>query len=226
MPPFDAINACVFDAFGTLFDVHSAVGRHRTRLGEHADAVSALWRSKQLEYTWLHSLMTRHADFWQITGNALDYALDVYGIRDPALRDDLMAAYLTLDCYPEVPTTLTQLKDAGLQLAILSNGTPELLDAAVTSARLEGLFNACLSVEEVGIYKPNPRVYHLAVERLGIPSEAIAFLSSNAWDIAGAASFGFRTIWVNRFCQPRERLPYGPAAEIATLAELPSLLGI
>ena len=196
---FKDIQACVFDAYGTLFDVHSAVGRHRQRLGGVADQVSALWRTKQLEYTWLRSLMGRHADFWQVTREALDYAFNVFSIHDSGLKDQLMQAYLGLDCYPEVPKTLTYLKQHGMKTAILSNGTPAMLKAAVDSAGIADLVDFNLSIEEVGIYKPDPRVYQLAVDRLEVEASAISFQSSNAWDVAGAASFGFRVAWINRF---------------------------
>lgn len=218
------IKACVFDAYGTLFDVHSAIGRHQQRLGEFAVQVSNLWRSKQLEYTWLRSLMGQHADFWQVTGEALNYALDSVGIVDRELECDLMKAYLRLDCYPDVPGTLRQLKKRDLQTAILSNGSPAMLDAAVKNSGLNELIDGIFSVEEVGIFKPAPRVYQLAVDRLGLTAEKIAFYSANAWDVAGAAAFGFCAVWINRFDQKRERLPFGPAFELKSLAILPDLL--
>ena len=226
MVKLNNIQACVFDAYGTLFDFHSAVGVHRARLGEIADRFSALWRTKQLEYTWLRSLMRAHADFWQVTQDALDYALDTFQITDDSLRRDLMDAYLHLECYPDVVPALEQLKRAGLQTAILSNGSPMMLDAAVKSARLEKLIARVLSVEEVGIYKPDPRVYQLAVDRLGVRADAISFQSSNAWDAVGAANVGLRVAWINRFSQRRERLPFTPDVELASLRELPSVLGI
>ena len=225
-PKFAGIAACVFDAYGTLFDVHSAAARCRTDLGPKADAVSETWRTKQLQYTWLRSLMGRHVDFWRVTGDALDYALDTHDIADGALRERLMGCYRALDAYPEVAETLERLRAAGLKRAILSNGSPDMLAAAVAASGIEGLLDAVLSVEAVGIYKPHPSVYRFAVEALGVPAEAIAFLSSNAWDASGAAAFGFRVAWVNRFGQRPERLPGTPAAEIATLADLPGLLGI
>jgi 2-haloacid dehalogenase len=225
-PSLRHIKACVFDAYGTLFDVHSAVGKYRVALGEVAGSVSALWRTKQLEYTWLRSLMGRHTDFWQVTGDALDYALDAHGVEDSGLRDQLMQAYLRLDCYPEVPTTLTWLKQHGVKTAILSNGSPLMLQAAVDGAGLGDLIDYNLSVEEVGIYKPDPRVYQLAVDRLGVAAAEISFQSSNAWDAAGAASFGFRVVWINRFGQRRERLPAGPGAEIGTLEGLIDVLDL
>lgn len=226
MSQFNNIKACVFDAYGTLFDVHSAVGRHKARIGESADAVSALWRGKQLEYTWLRSLMGRHIDFQRVTGDALDYAFDAHGIDDAALREDLMQAYMSLDAYPEVQTVLKTLRSAGYRTAILSNGSPDMLEAAVDSAGIADLLDANLSIEEVGIYKPDPRVYRLAVDRLGVPAAEISFQSSNAWDAVGAATFGFQVAWVNRFGQRRERLTAEPQAEIGDLTQLLGVLGI
>jgi len=223
MSAFSSIEACVFDAYGTLFDVHSAVGVHRNRLGSKADAVSMTWRTKQLEYTWLRSLMGAYTQFWQITGDALDYALDMHGIDDSALREDLAQAYLTLDAYPEVTATLQCLKSAGIPCAILTNGSPDMIAAAVDSAGLENLLTHNLSVEAVGIFKPDPRVYQLAVDAVGVPADRISFQSSNAWDAAGAAHFGFNVAWINRFGQKRERLPAEPDAE---LTELSALLGL
>ena len=227
-PRFGDIGACVFDAYGTLFDVHSAAARYRGDLGDVADAVSQTWRDKQLQYTWLRSLMGRqhHIDFWQLTGDALDFALETHGIDDAALRDKLLACYLELDAYPEVKQVLTRLKDGGLKCAILSNGAPAMLAAGARNAGIDGLLDAILSVEEVGIFKPDPSVYTLAVERLGVAAERVSFQSSNAWDAHAAGAFGFRVAWVNRFGQRPERLP-GPAdAELATLSELPPLLGL
>jgi len=216
----------VFDAYGTLFDFNSAVGRHRERLGNVADQVSALWRTKQLEYTWLRSLMGKHAEFWQVTQDALDYALDAFAVTDRNLRNDIINTYLELDCYPDVKGTLKKLKTGGLQLVILSNGTPAMLDAAVKSSGLVDLIDRILSVEEVGIYKPDQRVYRLATDRLNLQAKQIVFLSANAWDAVGAANAGLRVAWINRFGQRRERLPSQPDVEIKSLAELPTLLGI
>ena len=220
----NGIKACVFDAYGTLFDVHSAVGNYRQRLGDIADQVSLLWRTKQLEYTWLRSLMGRHADFWQITQHALDFAFDTYHLHDPGLRKDLIEAYLHLDCYPEVPEALSQLKSRGFRIAILSNGTPTMLDAAVNNSGIAELVEKNFSVEQVGIFKPDRRVYQIAVDGLNLKPEQIVFQSSNAWDAAGASVFGFRVAWVNRFNQHKERLPGRPDAEIRNLMELPGCL--
>ncbi len=225
-PRPETIQACVFDAYGTLFDVHSAVGQHRARLGAVAEQVSVLWRTKQLEYTWLRSLMQRHVDFWQITQEALAYALDAYQVHDVALQADLVAAYLQLACYPEIPTTLRTLKRHGYRTAILSNGAPMMLQAAVRNSGLDDLLDQTLSVEAVGVYKPDPRVYQLAVDALGVPAPGILFHSSNAWDAAGAATFGMRVAWINRFGQRRERLPDGPEVELASLADIPVWLGL
>jgi 2-haloacid dehalogenase len=219
------IEACVFDAYGTLFDVHSAVARLGARVGERADALSQLWRGKQLEYTWLRSLMGRHADFWQVTGDALDYALARTGV-DATLREPLLQAYLALDAYPEVPDTLQRLRAGGLKTAILSNGEPRMLRAAARSARIAELLDAILSVEEVGIFKPHPKVYQLALERLGVRPDQIAFQSSNAWDVSGAAAFGLRTVWINRQGLPPERLPGAAEHELRDLSGLPGLLGL
>jgi len=214
------IRACVFDAYGTLFDVHSAVGKHKQRLGSAAEAISMTWRTKQLEYTWLRSLMKRHADFWQVTRDALEYAAERHGLDDPALEDDLMAAYLELDCYPEAPKALSELKQRGLERAILSNGTPEMLQRAVEHSGLDALITKIFSVETVGIFKPDSRVYQMAVDELNVAPQEIIFLSSNAWDAAGAAAFGFRVAWINRFNQQPERLPGKPDVEIRTLTDL------
>ncbi len=220
------IKACVFDAYGTLFDVHSAVERGGAALGDKAPAVSALWRQKQLEYTWLRTLMGVHTDFWQVTGDGLDYALAAHGVDDPALRDQLMELYLTLAAYPDVTPCLARLRAGGRATAILSNGAPRMLNAAVESAGLADLLDAVLSIEEVGIYKPDARTYRLAVDVLDAAPERICFVSTNAWDAAGAAHFGFSVVWLNRFGQWLERLPGTPAAVITGLDELPGLLGL
>jgi len=218
------IKACVFDAYGTLFDVHSAVGKHRERLGDIADQVSTVWRTKQLEYTWLRSLMGRHADFWQVTQDALDFAFDMHTIKDSELGKDLIEAYLQLECYPEVPEALSELKTRGFEIAILSNGTPMMLEAAVRNSRLESMIPQIFSVETAGVFKPDPRVYQIAVDELSIKPEEIVFQSSNAWDASGAAAFGFKVAWINRFGQSPERLPGKPHVEIKDLSELPKLL--
>jgi 2-haloacid dehalogenase len=218
------VEACVFDAYGTLFDFASAAAQCTQALGPKAPALTAMWRDKQLQYTWLRSLQGRHADFFEVTAAALDYTLEALGIAAPGLRERLLDLYRTLACFPEVPDVLRQLKAAGFRMAILSNGSPPMLDDVVRAAGLKDLFDHVLSVEEVGVFKPDPRVYRLAVERLGLPAGAISFQSSNAWDAFAASAFGMRVVWCNRYGQPRERLPGAPDREIATLAALPSLL--
>jgi 2-haloacid dehalogenase len=221
----DGVRACVFDAYGTLFDYASAAARCRDVLGDKIDALTTLWRDKQLQYTWLRSLEGRHADFWQVTGEALDFALDTLGIAPGALRQRLMNLYLALDLFPDAAETLRRLKDAGYKMAILSNGSPGMLAPVVAHAKIGSLLDAVLSVEEAGIFKPHPKVYQLAVDRLGIAAPEIVFLSSNAWDAYAASAFGLRVVWCNRYGQRRERLPGAPDHEIKTLADLPALLG-
>jgi 2-haloacid dehalogenase len=215
------IDAVVFDAYGTLFDVNSAAARCREALGPQADAFSATWRRKQLEYSWLRSLMGAHADFWQVTAEALDYACERHAVADAALRQRLLETYRELSAYPEVPAMLRAIRGAGFKTAVLSNGAPAMLQAAVEAAELAAQFDQVISVEAVGVFKPHPSVYQLAVDRLGVAAARTCFVSSNGWDIAGAAHFGFRAIWINRARDPRERLPAGPEIELGDLAELP-----
>jgi len=226
MDRLDGISACVFDAYGTLFDFASAAAACRDVLGAEVEPLTVLWRDKQLQYTWLRAAQGRHADFWTVTGDALDFALERLGIDSPGLRDRLMNLYLELRPFPEVPDVLQRLKAAGLRIAILSNGSPPMLAAAVGAAGLADRIDAVLSVEEVGVYKPHPRVYQLAVDRLGVAAEKISFQSSNAWDAHAASAFGMKVVWCNRYGQPRERLPGAPDREITSLAELPALLGV
>lgn len=224
MPRLHDIRACVFDAYGTLFDIHSPTARIAGELADKARSLSDLWRQKQLQYTWLRSLMRAHVDFWQVTGDALDFALAAHAVDDPALRDRLMRLYLTLDAYADARPTLETLRAAGRTTAILSNGSPAMLSAAVEHAGLAPHLDAVLSIEEVGVYKPDPSVYRLAVERLQVPAEAICFVSANAWDAAGAAHFGFQVVHLNRFGQPPERLPGTVREVVRELADLPALL--
>jgi 2-haloacid dehalogenase len=210
----------VFDAYGTLFDVHAAVRRQGAAIGADAAALSDLWRTKQLEYSWVRSLMRSHRDFWGITGDALDYALARFPNVDRQMRDPLLQAYRTLEAYPEVPAVLAALKRAGARTAILSNGTHGMLQDAIASAGIGASLDAVLSIDDVGVFKTDPRVYQLAVDRLGAAVEDISFQSSNRWDIAGAAAFGFRTVWVNRTRQPEEYSDRPPTAVISTLADL------
>jgi len=217
------ITACVFDAYGTLFDVHSAVRRYSSQIKE-SEAVSALWRAKQLEYTWLRSLMGRYVDFWQVTADALDFALETYGISDTVIRQDLLQAYMTLSCYSEVPDILDRLKRKGIRCAILSNGSPQMLSSAVKNSGLSEFFDAVISVDMISQYKPDPRVYRLAVDELKVEKSKIAFQSSNAWDAAGANAYGFNVVWVNRFKQKPERLNTSVDIELTDLEKLPELL--
>jgi 2-haloacid dehalogenase len=223
--PLDGVRVCVFDAYGTLFDFAAAARSCRDVLGEATESLTAIWRDKQLQYTWLRAAQGRHADFWQVTGDALDFALETLGIAKPQLRERLMHLYLTLETFPEVPDVLRQLKRAGLQTAILSNGSPKMLSAAVRGANLEGLLDAVLSVEEAGVYKPHPRVYQLAVDRFAVPAHSISFQSSNAWDAYAASAFGMQVVWCNRYGQRSERLPGAPDREVTSLADLPALVG-
>jgi 2-haloacid dehalogenase len=218
------IGACVFDAYGTLFNVHAAAAKLKGELDGTADHLTQIWRTKQLEYTWLRSLMGNYAPFWQITGDALDYALGVVKIDNAALRQKLMDVYMQLDAYPEAAGVLSKLKAAGLKTAILSNGSPEMLASAVNNAGLSDSLDAVLSVDGLQIFKPHPSVYQLSVDELGVEAGKICFLSSNAWDIAGGSHFGYQAIWVNRFGAEPERLPDGPVAEIKSLDGLLGLL--
>jgi 2-haloacid dehalogenase len=218
------IEACVFDAYGTLFDVNSAARAEQDSLGEKWRPLAELWRAKQLQYTWLRGLGGRHADFWQVTGEALDFAMATVKVEDSVLRERLMNLYLVLSAYPEVLATLKRLKAAGMKVAIVSNGTPSMLAAAAANAGIAELLDAVLSVEEVKVYKPHPAVYGLTCERLNVAASHICFLSSNGWDAYSAKAFGLRVLWCNRFGQEPERIPETPDAQIATLAELPDIV--
>lgn len=220
-----ATRACVFDAYGTLFDVASAARACVDVLGDKAEALTAQWRTSQLQYTWLRSLMGMHADFWQITGEALDYAMDIVGVSSGSLRRRLMDLYLVLTAYPDAKAGLKVLHRSERPMAILSNGSPKMLAAAVRSAELSTILDHVLSVEEVGVYKPHPRVYRLAVDRLHVSAEHVCFISSNGRDVAGGSAFGMKAVWVNRSGLKGERLPTGPVATIKRIDELPALLG-
>jgi len=224
MTRFQDARAVVFDAYGTLFDVASAAERARDRLGDRAPALAEIWRAKQLQYTWLRSLLGQHADFAAVTADALEFALESLGLEDRGLRARLLALYDHLGPYPDARETLERLRASGLRTAILSNGSPPMLRAAAESARLTHLLDALLSIEEVGVYKPHPSVYRLAVDRLGLEAREILFVSANGWDAHGAKAFGFHVAWCNRALQPRERLPWAPDVQIRALAELPELL--
>lgn len=224
----DAIEACVFDAYGTLFDVGAAARIAASEPGAEAWAarwpqLAADWRRKQLEYTWLRATAGHHVDFWQVTQDGLGWAMEAAGLSDPALRERLLALYWELAAFPEVPAMLEALSAQGKRLAILSNGAPEMLRAAVDSAGLSGRFEALLSVEGVGVFKPHPSVYQMVCDQMEVPASAVLFVSSNGWDACAAAAFGFRTAWVNREAAPMDRLFGQPHHVLEDLRELPVL---
>jgi len=210
----------VFDAYGTLFDVHTAVARHRGAVGADADRLSDLWRAKQLEYTWTRTMMGAYRDFHALTAEALDVAAARFGGIDAATRNALLQAYQTLDAYEDVKPCLAALKAEDARLAILSNGTPAMLESAVTAAGLADHFDAVLSVDVLHAFKTVPAVYELVTRQFGVEAGAVVFLSSNRWDIAGARRFGFRPVWVNRSEQPDEYADLPPLRVIKSLAEL------
>jgi 2-haloacid dehalogenase len=222
------ISACVFDAYGTLFDVNAAARIAAAEPGHEALAVlwpklAADWRAKQLQYTWLQAIMGEHADFWQVTQDGLDWAMEAAGLSDAGLRQRLLALYRELPAYPEVPAMLAALKASGRRVAILSNGSPQMLEAAVASAGIGAALDAVLSVEEVGVFKPDARVYDLVGAHLRVAPPEILFVSSNGWDAAGAAHYGFRTAWVNRAGDPEDRLPARPGHVMPDLSGIPAL---
>ncbi len=221
----EGIQACVFDAYGTLFNVASPVQKLAGTIGDKAVDVAKLWRQKQLEYTWLRSLMGTHADFWTVTRDALDHVLEVYDITEAGLADELMTLYLKLDAYEEVAAALQAVRSKGKRTAVLSNGSPSMLDAALRHSGLEKLFEQVLSVEEVGIYKPSRRVYRLAMQRLQIQdAPSICFISANSWDAQAAAQFGFQVVKIARTPSFDDRIPGRPAHEIESLATLAELV--
>ncbi|MFZ1965081.1 MAG: haloacid dehalogenase type II [Roseiarcus sp.] len=226
MNRLEGVRACVFDAYGTLFDFSSAAAACPDIAAEKRAALTALWRDKQLQYAWLRSLQGRYADFWQVTGDALDFALDSLGLDQPGVRERLMGLYRTLSAFPEVPAVLRALRRAGFATAILSNGSPAMLEEAVAAAGLGGLFDAVLSVDAVRVFKTDRRVYQYALDRLGVRADEVSFQSSNAWDAHAASDFGMRVVWCNRYGQRRERLPGAPDFEVRSLDELPALLGV
>jgi 2-haloacid dehalogenase len=225
MTKLEGIRACVFDAYGTLFDVHAPVQKLAVEIGPKAAELSKLWRQKQLEYTWLRSLMGVHADFWKVTGDALDYALKVHCIEDAGLKDELMVLYLKLDAYPDAIAALEHVRARGKRTAILSNGSPAMLDNAVRHSGLLKHFEFVLSVEDVGIYKPSRRAYRLAMQKLGLhDAPAICFVSANPWDAQGAAQFGFQSVRIDRFGLPDDNIPGKPAALIPSLGDLAAMI--
>jgi 2-haloacid dehalogenase len=217
------VSVYAFDAYGTLFDVHAAIARHRADAGPDADRFSELWRTKQLEYTWTMTLAGQYVDFWILTERALDYCFARIGSVDRALRGKLLDAYLSLDAFADARTTLVQLKDRGLRLAILSNGAPRMLSAAVNASGLGEMLDGVLSVDAVRMYKPRPEVYALVTDGFRVAPQDVAFVSSNRWDVMGAAAFGFHHIWVNRARMPEEYAERAPDRVVHDLAALPSL---
>lgn len=222
------IKVCVFDAYGTLFDVAAAAREAAAEPGGAALAevwpkLSEVWRLKQLQYTWLRAIADAHTDFWTVTCEALDYAMEATGLEDPALRERLQALYRGLSAYPEVPAMLKALKAAGKQTAILSNGSPDMLASAVESAGIGGSLDAVLSVQEVGVFKPDRRVYDLVNKRFGTRSDEVLFVSSNGWDAAAASGYGFHTVWVNRAGDPVDRLPWRAQRQADDLSAVPGL---
>lgn len=224
------IKACIFDAYGTVFDVAAACREAAEEPGHDAftavwQKVASDWRAKQLQYTWLRAVANAHADFWTVTQDGLDWALEASGLHDPELRKRLLALYFELSAYPEVPKTLSTLRKAGLVTAILSNGEPRMLQGAVKSAGISDLLDDVLSVEDVGVFKPHRSVYEMVGKRFGTKPEEVLFVSSNGWDAAHAAGFGFRAVWVNRAGEPMDRLPWKPEHVLPDLSAVPNIAG-
>jgi len=218
-----ASRAFVFDAYGTLFDVHAAIARHRAAAGPDAERFSELWRAKQLEYSWTLTLAGRYVDFWTLTERALDYAFVRVPSVDRALRPQLLDAYLKLDAFTDARTAVAALKMQGVPIAILSNGSPHMLRSAVEASGMTSFFDALLSVDAVRMYKPRPEVYALVTNRFAMQPEQVVFVSSNRWDVMGAAAFGFRTLWVNRTRMPDEYAEHPPLRTVPDLSVVASL---
>ena len=217
------IKAIIFDAYGTLFDVNSAAEKCKDKIGDKWEAFANYWRTTQLEYTWLRSLMKRHKDFWQVTEDSLDKSMKVFNI-DNSMRNELLDLYKILSPYPEVPEVLKSLKEKNYKISILSNGTPSLLNELVKSNNLENLFDDVFSIEEVGIYKPDSKVYDLPIKKYKIQNKEVAFLSANTWDVSGGGNYGFNSIWVNRNNSVFDNLDYKPEHQIKNLKELINLI--
>ena len=224
-PLFPGVRACVFDAYGTLFDVASAAARCDAVPVEKRAALAALWRDKQLQYTWLRTLQARYVDFETVTGDALDFALETLGLADPARRARLMDLYRALDAHADAKPALSALRAAGQKIAILSNGSPAMLDAALAASGLGPLIDDAISVDSARVFKTHPDAYRLALGRLAFPARDILFVSSNGWDAYAASDFGMKVAWCNRSGQPPERLPGEPDAVVSSLTELPGLVG-
>ena len=217
------IKAIIFDAYGTLFDVNSAAEKCKDKIGDKWERFANFWRTTQLEYTWLRSLMNRHKDFWQITEDSLDKSMKTFDI-DPSMRNELLNLYKVLSPFKEVPDTLKALKEKKFKLAILSNGTPSLLDELVKSNHLDNLFDDIFSIEQVGVYKPSSRVYDMPVKKYNISKSEVAFLSANTWDVSGGGNYGYQSIWVNRNNNIFDNLDYKPINQIKNLSELINLI--
>ena len=217
------IKAIIFDAYGTLFDVNSAAKKCKDKIGDKWEAFANYWRTTQLEYTWLRSLMKRHKDFWQVTEDSLDKSMKVFNI-DNSMRNELLDLYKILSPYTEVPEVLKSLKEKKYKLSILSNGTPSLLNGLVRSNNLENLFDNIFSIEEVGIYKPDSRVYDMPIKKYKIQNNEVAFLSANTWDVSGGGNYGFNSIWVNRNNNIFDNLDFKPEHQIKSLKELINLI--
>ena len=214
--------AIVFDAYGTLFDVNSAAEKCKDKIGNKWETFSNYWRTTQLEYTWLRSLMKRHKDFWQITEDSLDKSMLTFKI-DKSMRNELLNLYKELSTFPEVKSVLEELKKKSIKLAILSNGTPSLLSNLVKNSNLENLFDDVFSIEEVRIYKPDPKVYDIPINKYKVKKEEITFLSANTWDVSGGGNYGYNAIWVNRSNNIFDKLDYTPKNEVKNLRELLNL---
>ena len=210
------IKAIIFDAYGTLFDVNSAAEKCKDKIGEKWESFANYWRTTQLEYTWLRSLMKRHKDFWQITEDSLDKSMSVFKI-DNSMRDELLDLYKILSPFEEVPKVLKSLKEKNFKLAILSNGTPSLLNELVQSNKLDNLFDDIFSIEEVGVFKPDSKVYDIPIKKYKIEKNEVAFLSANTWDVSGGGNYGYNSIWVNRNNNIFDKLDYSPQNEIKNL---------
>jgi len=217
------IKAIIFDAYGTLFDVNSAAEKCKDKIGEKWERFANFWRTTQLEYTWLRSLMDRHKDFWQVTEDSLDKSIKVFDI-DPSMRNELLNLYKILSPYKEVPDTLKALREKKFKLAILSNGTPSLLDELVKSNNLDNLFDDIFSIEQVGVYKPSSRVYDIPIKKYNINKSEIAFLSANTWDVSGGGNYGYQSIWVNRNNNIFDNLDFKPKYQITDLNKLTQLV--
>ncbi len=217
------VKAIIFDAYGTLFDVNSAAEKCKDKIGDKWESFANFWRTTQLEYTWLRSLMKRHKDFWQITEDSLDKSMKAFSI-DPSMKNELMNLYKVLSPFKEVPETLKKLKGKNFKLAILSNGTPSLLDELVKSNNLDKLFDDIFSIEEVGIYKPDLRVYDLPIKKYKIKNSEVMFLSANTWDVSGGGNYGYHSIWVNRNNNIFDNLDFNPSNQIKDLTELVNLI--